>query len=122
MLPLVAVLAAPTLAGCSNDSDKLVIYNAQHAELIEPIAKDFTEKTGIEVEVRNGSDLEMANQLVAEGDASPADVFLTENSPAMSLVRARVSSSRWSRRPSTTSRLGIGRTTAAGPASPHVRP
>jgi iron(III) transport system substrate-binding protein len=88
VLPLVAVLAAPVLAGCSNDSDKLVIYNAQHAELIEPIAKDFTEKTGIEVEVRSGSDLEMANQLVAEGDASPADVFLTENSPAMSLVQS----------------------------------
>ena len=76
------------LASCSNDSDKLVIYNAQHAELIEPIAKDFTEKTGIEVEVRNGSDLEMANQLVTEGKASPADVFLTENSPAMSLVQS----------------------------------
>ena len=57
------------LTSCSNDSDKLVIYNAQHAELIEPIAKDFTEKTGIEVEVRDGSDLEMANQLVTEGKA-----------------------------------------------------
>ncbi len=76
------------LTSCSNDSDKLVIYNAQHAELIEPIAKDFTEKTGIEVEVRDGSDLEMANQLVTEGKASPADVFLTENSPAMSLVQS----------------------------------
>ncbi len=88
MLPLVAVLAATMLTSCSNDSDKLVIYNAQHAELIEPIAKDFTEKTGIEVEVRDGSDLEMANQLVTEGKASPADVFLTENSPAMSLVQS----------------------------------
>ena len=88
MLPIVAVLAATMLTSCSNDSDKLVIYNAQHAELIEPIAKDFTEKTGIEVEVRDGSDLEMANQLVTEGKASPADVFLTENSPAMSLVQS----------------------------------
>ena len=38
------------------------------------------------MELRNGSDLELANQIVAEGDGSPADVFLTENSPAMSLV------------------------------------
>jgi iron(III) transport system substrate-binding protein len=86
-LPLAAVLTMPLLTSCSNDSDKLVIYNAQHEELIEPIAKDFTDATGIEVEVRNGSDLEMANQLVTEGDASPADVFLTENSPAMTLVQ-----------------------------------
>ena len=75
------------LTSCSNSSDKLVIYNAQHEELIDPIVKDFTDATGIEVEVRNGSDLEMANQLVTEGKASPADVFLTENSPAMTLVQ-----------------------------------
>jgi iron(III) transport system substrate-binding protein len=38
------------------------------------------------VELRNGKDLEMANQIVEEGKDSPADVFLTENSPAMSIV------------------------------------
>ena len=41
------------------------------------------------MELRNGSDLELANQIVAEGDDSPADVFLTENSPAMSLVDSK---------------------------------
>jgi iron(III) transport system substrate-binding protein len=38
------------------------------------------------VTLRNGSDSEFSNQIVAEGAASPADVFLTENSPAMVLV------------------------------------
>jgi iron(III) transport system substrate-binding protein len=46
----------------------------------------FEDKTGLDVELRNGKDLELANQLVAEGGDSPADVFLTENSPAMSIV------------------------------------
>ena len=36
--------------------------------------------------MRNGSDNELANQLVAEGSGSPADVFLTENSPGMNIV------------------------------------
>ena len=58
----------------------------------------FTEETGIKVEFRNGSDSELANQIVQEGAASPADVFLTENSPAMTLVvRARACSRRWTR-------------------------
>ena len=74
------------VAGCGDDGPKIVVYNAQHEQLLEEIAPAFTEKTGIEVELRNGSDLELADQLVQEGDASPADVFLTENSPAMSLV------------------------------------
>lgn len=88
-LGLVALtLAAPMLAACGDDEPKLVIYNAQHEPLLEELAPAFTEETGIEVELRNGKDLELSNQLVQEGDASPADVFLTENSPAMSQVEA----------------------------------
>ena len=65
-----------------------MIYNAQHEELISEVAASFEEKSGLDVELRNGSDLELANQLAAEGESSPADVFLTENSPAMSLVQS----------------------------------
>jgi iron(III) transport system substrate-binding protein len=74
-------------AGCSgDDGPKLVVYNAQHEQLLEEIAPKFEDATGIEVELRNGSDSELAAQLIQEGDASPADVFLTENTPAMSAV------------------------------------
>lgn len=82
-----AVLTTPMLTACGGDDGPFItVYNAQHEELIAEIAPIFEEKTGIEVKLRSGKDLELANQLVQEGDASPADVFLTENSPAMSLV------------------------------------
>ncbi|WP_435770008.1 iron ABC transporter substrate-binding protein [Nocardioides sp. SYSU DS0651] len=81
-------LLAPLLASCGEDEPKLVIYNAQHEPLLEELAPAFTDETGIEVELRHGKDLEMSNQLVQEGEASKADVFLTENSPAMSQVEA----------------------------------
>jgi len=84
---LVTALAA---AGCGfgDDGPSIVVYNAQHEQLLEELAPAFTDKTGIEVELRNGSDPELAAQLIQEGEASPADVFLTENSPAMSSVEA----------------------------------
>jgi iron(III) transport system substrate-binding protein len=83
-LTLVTTLAA---AGCGgDDGPSIVVYNAQHEQLLEELAPAFTEETGIEVELRHGKDLELAAQLVEEGDASQADVFLTENSPAMSQV------------------------------------
>jgi iron(III) transport system substrate-binding protein len=81
------VLTAPLLTACGGDDGPYItVYNAQHEELMEEIAPLFEEETGIEVKLRSGKDLELANQLVQEGDASPADVFLTENSPAMTLV------------------------------------
>lgn len=69
--------------------DAITIYNAQHESLTREWADAFTEETGIVVTIRNGSDLEMGNQIVQEGENSPADVFLTENSPAMALVDSK---------------------------------
>ncbi|MGS0684138.1 iron ABC transporter substrate-binding protein [Nakamurella sp. GG22] len=74
--------AEPTGTG----SGGIVVYNAQHENLTQAWAEEFTKETGIAVEMRNGSDNELANQLVAEGPGSPADVFLTENSPGMNIV------------------------------------
>jgi len=78
-------------AGCgmgmgSGSHTELVVYNAQHEELVSAMLKGFAKETGIDVTLRNGSDSELANQIVQEGSASPADVFLTENSPGMTLV------------------------------------
>jgi len=84
-----ATLATALLAAgqvFAADSVGIVVYNAQHETLTKAWVAGFTEETGIPVTIRNGDDTEMGNQLVQEGAASPADVFLTENSPAMVLV------------------------------------
>jgi iron(III) transport system substrate-binding protein len=92
-----AVLAL-TLAGCSTTpsatsegSDSLTgteitVYNGQHEELTQAWADAFTAESGVKVVLRNADESELANQIVQEGAASPADVFLTENSPAIALV------------------------------------
>jgi len=81
------VALAVGLTACSgSDDDALLIYNASHESLTKEWIEAFTTETGIQVEYRHGGDTEMGNQLIAEGAASPADVFLTENSPAMAAV------------------------------------
>ncbi|WP_042859500.1 iron ABC transporter substrate-binding protein [Dickeya sp. NCPPB 3274] len=72
--------------GAQAEDEGLVIYNAQHENLVKSWVDGFTQDTGIKVTLRNGGDSELGNQLVQEGNASPADVFLTENSPSMVLV------------------------------------
>lgn len=78
---------SPTVAARAAQSGvTLTLYNAQHVPLAEAWAADFTKMTGIKVQMRSASDYVLANQLVQEGDASPADLFITENSPAMVIV------------------------------------
>jgi iron(III) transport system substrate-binding protein len=50
------------------------------------LAKDFEKQSGISVKVRNGEGPALAAQLVAEGTATPADVYFTENSPELVLL------------------------------------
>ncbi|AOP94596.1 TPA: iron ABC transporter substrate-binding protein [Enterobacter roggenkampii] len=75
-----------TQSVAADNNDGIVIYNAQHENLVKSWVDGFTKETGIKVTLRNGDDSELGNQLVQEGSASPADVFLTENSPSMVLV------------------------------------
>src|SRR6478609_7334467 len=65
----------------------LTLYNAQHEDLANEWVDAFNAATGVGVEVRSGDDFELANLIAAEGASSPADVFITENSPAMNIVR-----------------------------------
>ena len=82
-----AVLSLTAGCGLGSGSDtELVVYNAQHEDLVTAMLQGFAKETGISVTLRNGSDFELGNQIVQEGSDSPADVFLTENSPAMTLV------------------------------------
>ncbi|MBO1079305.1 iron ABC transporter substrate-binding protein [Roseomonas haemaphysalidis] len=87
---LLAAGASSLLArsGRAQAAGELLVYNAQHASLTKEWVNGFTAETGVKVTVRNGGDTELANQIVQEGAASPADVFLTENSPAMALVQS----------------------------------
>jgi len=83
-----ATPAGDSSAGASNGtpSGEITVYNAQHESLTKEWVDAFTAETGIKVTLRQGDDTEMSNQIIQEGQASPADVFLTENSPAMTQV------------------------------------
>ena len=83
-----ATPAGNSSAGASGGapSGAITVYNAQHESLTKEWVDAFTAETGIKVTLRQGSDTELSNQIIQEGQASPADVFLTENSPAMTQV------------------------------------
>jgi iron(III) transport system substrate-binding protein len=75
------------VAGCggssSGSSGSLTLYSAQHEQMTEALAKGFEEQSGAQVQVRYGEDEGLASQIEQEGDATPADVVLTENTPPL---------------------------------------
>jgi iron(III) transport system substrate-binding protein len=84
-----AVLVLAPACSFGSSGTELVVYNAQHEDLVKAMLAGFAQETGIDVTLRSGADFELGNQIVQEGAASPADVFLTENSPAMTLVAGK---------------------------------
>jgi len=75
------LLASP--AAMAADPVELTLYNGQHKEIGEAIAKAYEAKTGIHINVRKGSSNQLASQVMEEGDRSPADVIYTEESPPL---------------------------------------
>ena len=82
--PLIAAVAglaalASTLTGCGiigGQPADLQIYSARRYDL-EGAFGQFTDETGISVEFISGDDAELLERLKAEGEDSPADVFMT---------------------------------------------
>jgi iron(III) transport system substrate-binding protein len=103
------VAAGMLIAGCGGSSSgsggSLTLYSSQHEPMTEALIEGFEEKSGAEVAVRYGEDEGLASQIEQEGDASPADVVLTENTPPLELLAgkgllAKVDSSTLSQVPS----------------------
>ncbi len=89
----VVVLAAG-LAACGGGaggggSGSITLDNGQHPQTTQALVSAFEHKTGISVSVRDNDEDVFANQLVAEGSHSPADVIYTENSPALEFLQSK---------------------------------
>lgn len=83
-----ALVAGVSVAGAAQAAS-LTLYSAQHQQTVTLLTKDFEKQSGISVKVRNGEGPELAAQLLAEGKASPADVYFTSNSPELMLLEEK---------------------------------
>lgn len=75
-------------AAASEGSNKLIIYSGRSDSLVQPIIDQFSEASGIDVEVRYGSTSEIAGVLLEEGENSPADIFYAQDPGGLGAIQS----------------------------------
>jgi iron(III) transport system substrate-binding protein len=77
---------SPGAGGDATDGADLVVYVGRNEDHVRPLVELFEEQTGLTVDARYGSTGELATTIVQEGDASPADVFFTQDPAYMGAI------------------------------------
>lgn len=97
-----ALCLAPLLTACGKEeapaaggggasaaeATRLTVYCGRSKAMVQGIFNRFTEATGVAVDVRYGDTTALANTVLEEGDASPADLFFAQDAGALGALRA----------------------------------
>lgn len=86
---LLVVTLAAGLPACSGDAADLTIYSGRSRDLIDPILRQFVDRTGLDIVVRYGGSAELALLIEQEGAESPADVFISQSPGALQFLVER---------------------------------
>jgi len=93
-----ALVAGAALAGCgsaatagaaASSGQSITLYSGQHEQTTDGLVSAFEKQTGITVNVRNDDEDTLADLIAVQGSHSPADVFYTENSPALEFLQEK---------------------------------
>lgn len=83
LIVLAACATEPSTPVADSSEKSLTLYAGRDEGLIGPLLEQFTEDTGIEVEVRYAGSTELNALLLEEGENTPADVFLSQDAGAL---------------------------------------
>jgi iron(III) transport system substrate-binding protein len=88
-VPLALILTGCAQGGGGGSAGSLTIYSGQHVQTTQALVAAFERESGVAVSLRSDDEDVLADQIVTEGQRSPADVFYTENSPPLQYLDSK---------------------------------
>lgn len=67
-------------------SGRLVVYSGRSESLVDPVIQQFSQASGVEVEVKYAGTSQLAATLLEEGENSPADLFFAQDPGGLGAV------------------------------------
>jgi iron(III) transport system substrate-binding protein len=91
---IAVLLAAGLVAACGSASGapsagSITLYSGQHEQTTQSLVTAFEQQSGIQVNVRYNDEDSFADEIVTEQSHPVADVFYTENSPALAYLQEK---------------------------------
>jgi iron(III) transport system substrate-binding protein len=85
---LVVAACGSGVAKPSGLEDSLTVYSGRAESLVGPLIERFEEQYGVDVQVNYAGTTDLAATILEEGEASPADVFFSQDAGALGAVGA----------------------------------
>jgi iron(III) transport system substrate-binding protein len=73
-------------AADGEEKQSITLYSGRDEEFVGALLDSFETDTGIELDIRYGDSAELAATILEEGDASPADAFLSQDAGSLGAV------------------------------------
>ncbi len=83
-----AIIAISGAISGNAAAQELIVYSGRGERLIKPVFDEFTKRTGIKITLHSAGTVELLNRLIAEGERTSADIYMTVD--AGTLERARI--------------------------------
>ncbi|MGH8500888.1 MAG: Fe(3+) ABC transporter substrate-binding protein [Gammaproteobacteria bacterium] len=86
---MLATCTSLILTGCDAPGEEVSVYSAREEQLIKPLLDNFSEQTGIQVNLVTGDADELLQRLASEGRNTPADVLITTDAGRLHRARTK---------------------------------
>lgn len=88
-LSLIIAVLLLLAGGCAQKENEVNVYSGRHYQTDEKLFKEFTEQTGIKVNLVKANSDQLLNRLEMEGERSPADIFITADAGRLIIAKEK---------------------------------